>query len=131
MKVYQKLASKLIALENCVKSNNSEWEQKHNDAIDAIVKTGPSGSGWDLGTKLMRDSSNDSKLVFHGGYHHMNDGGMYDGWTEHTIIVKPSLAFGITLRVTGHDRNDIKDYLTELFDCWLNSEVTDNLPYKE
>jgi hypothetical protein len=45
----------------------------------------------------------------------MNEGGYYDGWTEHQVIITPSLQHGFDVRVTGQDRNEIKDYLAELF----------------
>ena len=83
----------------------------------------PSGSGWDCGTKLDYEKSNPDKLVFYGSYHHMNENGMYDGWTEHTIIVTPSLAFGFDVKITGRDRNDIKDYLGEMFQHALSEPV--------
>ena len=44
----------------------------------------------------------------------MDEHGGYDGWTEHKIIVTPSLVYGFELRVTGKDRNDIKDYIAEV-----------------
>jgi hypothetical protein len=72
----------------------------------------PSGSGIDNGTKVADIS--DSALLLSCGFHHMNDGGMYDGWTEHTIRVKPDWR-GIKLTVTGRNRNEVKDYLGELY----------------
>jgi hypothetical protein len=37
--------------------------------------------------------------------------------------VRPSLEYGIDIRITGRDRNDIKDYLGEVFELWLNEEI--------
>ena len=34
--------------------------------------------------------------------------------TEHKIIVTPRLVYGFELRVTGNDRDDIKDYIAEV-----------------
>lgn len=85
------------------------------------MSTAPSGSGIDAGTKL-DDSSTKDKLVFAFGYHHMDEHGYYDGWTEHTAVVKPSMCFGYDLRITGRDRNGIKEYLASVFDHWLNEE---------
>ena len=53
----------------------------------------------------------------------MNENGMYDGWSEHTITVHPSLQFGFRLTVSGRDRKEIKDYLHETFDFVLREEV--------
>ena len=43
---------------------------------------------------------------------------------EHQIIVTPDLEFGISLRITGLDRNDIKDYLAEVFYCALKAKIS-------
>jgi hypothetical protein len=53
----------------------------------------------------------------------MNDNGMYDGWTTHQVIVTPSLAFGFTLKITGRDRNQIKDYLSETYHYALEQHI--------
>ena len=86
----------------------------------------PSGSGIDSGTKLDFDRSKPNRLVFTAPYHHMNDDGMYDGWTDHDIIVTPDLGFGFDLRITGRDRNQIKDYLGDTFAEALRQDITDN-----
>lgn len=96
----------------------------HEETLAGYLDQMPSGSGWDCGTKLDLDRSTPDKLVFYGSYHHMNDGGMYDGWTEHTIIVRASLAFELDVRVTGRDRNDIKSYIGEMFHDVLTATVT-------
>jgi len=116
------ISSLLTAIDNCQESRNTEWEGKHRQSIEAIIKDGPSGSGWDNGTKLDWDASTPEKLVFYGGFHHMNDGGCYDGWTEHRIIVTPSLS-GLNIKITGRNRNDIKEYIGELFHIWLSDIV--------
>ena len=53
----------------------------------------------------------------------MDDAGFYDGWTGHTITITPSFS-GINLRISGPNRNDIKDYLYETFDYALSRDVT-------
>jgi len=55
----------------------------------------------------------------------MNDGGMYDGWTEHTVSITPAFA-GINVSVSGRNRNDIKDYLGDTFQCALTAEVIES-----
>lgn len=121
--LYQELAALLQAQANCLKANNSEWLDKHGDSIRQLVYGFmPSGSGIDCGTNL-DDTSKPNRLVFTTSFHHMNDGGMYDGWTEHTVIVTPDLASGYDLRITGRDRNDIKEYLAEVYGYALQQEV--------
>jgi hypothetical protein len=124
---YQKIASKLQAMLNCQESGNEEWEGKHADAIAGIVKEyAPSGSGFDSGTEIDFDASTPERLVFSTSFHHMTEHGYYNGWTEHSVIVTPSLAHGFNLRVTGRDRNDIKDYIEELFQEFLSKRVEDS-----
>jgi len=121
-KVYKQLSSLLIALENCDKSGSNLWYEKHSQTLEGIMNTAPSGSGIDCGTKLSVDSK-PGRLVFNVEYHHMNENGMYDGWTTHKVIVTPSLAFDFDLRITGTNRNDIKDYLHQVYGSWLNQTI--------
>ena len=124
MKLYRKLASLVQAHINCEISGNKEWFEKHEARIEELVKNYmPSGSGFDCGTKIDLDKSTPEKLVFYTDFHHMNEVGYYDGWTEHRITVRPSLAFGFTLTISGKNRNEIKDYIHQAFDCALNEEV--------
>jgi len=53
----------------------------------------------------------------------MNESGAYDGWTEHKLIVSPSLLFDLDLRITGRDRNGIKEYLHDVFSAALQTEI--------
>lgn len=107
---------------NCRAAGNNEWLDRHEATLDRLVDMLPSGSGIDSGTTLDRDSCTATKLVLTLGFHHMNDGGMHDGWTEHAIIVTPSFD-GINLRITGRDRNGIKNYLGELYHQVLTETV--------
>jgi hypothetical protein len=122
MKVYQKLATAIDAYHRCVKEGNELWEEKHKETIDAIMDTAPSGSGIDHGTTLDLDASTANKLVFTFGYHHMDEMGGYDGWTEHALRAYPSFVCGVELTISGRDRNDIKDYLYEVYQGWLSEE---------
>jgi hypothetical protein len=122
--LYMALASLVGAYGRCYLSGNEEWRDKHEERIEALVdRHMPSGSGFDSGTKIQLGRSSEEKLVFATSFHHMNDAGMYDGWTEHDVIVTPSLAFGFKLRITGRNRREIKDYMHEMFDRILHEEV--------
>lgn len=83
----------------------------------------PSGSGIDSGTKIIGQKCSPRRFVMVAEYHHMNESGMYDGWTSHTITVKAHLYWGFELTVGGRNRNDIKDYLYEVYDSCLREEV--------
>jgi hypothetical protein len=114
--VYQALAQALQARENCQRSGNDEWFARHTETIEMIAREYlPGGSGIDSGTRVDVDRSTPDRIRLELGYHHMNDGGMYDGWTEHTITIRPSLAFGFTLQISGKDRNGIKEYLSDTY----------------
>ena len=120
---YQAIARRLQAWNNAQEAGNAPWVPKHELHIREACHAGPSGSGWDKGTQLDFGASTPDKLVFYGSFHHMNEHGFYDGWTEHRITVKPSLAFGFELTISGRDRNEIKDYLSDVFYLWLREET--------
>jgi hypothetical protein len=123
VKTYQKIASLLQAIINCQKSSNQVWQDNHTEAIETIMQNSPSGSGFDNGTSLDFFKSTPEKLVFNTAFHHMDENGFYDGWSKHEVIITPSLAFGFNIRVTGRDRNEIKDYIAEMMDSFLNEEI--------
>ena len=125
--LYRELASLLAARDNCLKSDNSdstEWLDKHTASMEYMAENYmPSGAGIDCGTKLDLVASKPNRLVFTFSFHHMNDNSMLYRWTEHTLIVTPSLTSGIDLRITGRDRNQVKDYLYETYHWALTQEV--------
>jgi hypothetical protein len=118
-----RIACLLVASANCKASGNVEWEHRHEESLMDIVKNHlPSGSGIDSGTSLLRHECKPDRIVLGCGYHHMNEGGMYDGWTQHKIIITPAFD-GIHIRVTGPNRNDIKDYLAAVYFDDLSAEI--------
>lgn len=124
--VIDAIASKLEARTNCLHSGSKEWRERHTEKLEALTRIHtetleslvknylPSGSGFDDGVTLDLEGSTVDRVVFHTSFHHMNDNGYYDGWTEHTITVTPSFT-GINIEVTGKNRNDIKDYIVGAF----------------
>ena len=116
--LYQELASTLDAYKRCQQTGNTEWEQKHLTRLRELeLNALPRGGGIDPGVKIDLDASTPNKLVLTTSFHHMTEG-MYNGWTDHTITVRPSLIHGFTLTIIGSNRNDIKEYLHEVFqDC--------------
>lgn len=111
-----RLASLVVAIQHCKRSGNEEWREKHETTLHQLVEDYmPSGSGIDNGTTILLDRCTDSSLVFATDFHHMDGNGMYDGWTNHVVTVRASLAFGLDIRVSGRNRNDIKDYLGDVF----------------
>jgi len=115
-KFYQDVAQTFNAYNNCIKSGNKEWEDRHaNNLEDLVKKYLPRGSGFDNGTKFNWDESKDNKLVFDTAFHHMDENGYYDGWTEHKIIITPDLMNDFNIKITGKNRNNIKEYINSCF----------------
>lgn len=114
--LYQRFAAYLTARANCKKSGNTEWFGKWTKRIESdIADHMPSGSGVDSGTSIdFGKFRPDKRIVFTCSFHHMNNVGMYDGWTEHEIVLSPAFD-GFNLKVTGRNRNDIKEYLGDLY----------------
>lgn len=125
--VAQAIATAFVALQNCERRGNSEWAERWTERIEYLCANFlPSGSGWDCGTKFDYESSREDRLVFTGSYHHMHDSGMYDGWTDHAITVRPAFD-GLSIKVSGRDRNEIKDYLAEQFDYALSQQAPEHV----
>jgi hypothetical protein len=123
MKLYARIADLVVARQNCIERDNQEWKLKHEQELLRLVRMHlPSGSGFDNGTTIDLDLSNADRLVFNTSFHHMDENGSYDGWTEHVVRVSPSF-HGVHMTVSGRNRNDIKDYIYECFDFALNKEV--------
>jgi hypothetical protein len=123
--LYSELASTVDAMHTCERKPEQfgDWATKHAERISALVHEHmPGGSGFDRGTQMDLEQSHAEKLVFTTSFHHMNDGGYYDGWTEHTIVVTPSFS-GFNLRISGRNRNDIKEYIHDAFSMALQTEL--------
>lgn len=112
--LYQHIANTLQARQNCIVQKNTDWQLKHETTLNQLADLLPSGGGIDSGSALDWSTSTANKLVIHAPFHHMQDG-YYTGWTEHTVTVRASLLGGLTLQISGRNRNAIKDYLQETF----------------
>ena len=114
--LYCTMARTLQAYKTCVERGNTEWEANHLERLERAQQHLPSGSGLDLGPRLDMDKSTPERLVFERcSFHHMDEWGSYDGWSDHEVVVTPSLAYGCEIRVTGRDRNCIKEYIHSCF----------------
>ena len=119
MRTSQIIARTIGARNRC--EENNPWKAKWAEFLEQLLEAFPSGSGFDRGTQLCEESTPE-KLVFVTAFHHMNEGGYYDGWTEHQVIVTSSLEFGYRMRITGRDRNCIKDLIQDAFATALDLE---------
>lgn len=112
-------------------AKNCDWHKQVNDEFMPVCKDRlykleqmlPSGSGIDSGCKIDVENSSSDKVVILFSWHHMNENGFYDGWTDHKLIVKPKLWNSFDMRITGRDRNYIKEHLYDLFDSALREIV--------
>lgn len=110
--------------ERAENSPNAQWGPIARKRLDQLVNMLPSGSGIDNGTELVSASA--TKIVLSAGFHHMNDGGYYDGWTHHRITIRPEFG-GLAITISGRNRNDIKDYLHEVYSCALYERIVESV----
>lgn len=110
------ISSSLSAMDYSKRNGMADTVEMHRERIVEIVSEHlPSGSGFDSGTEILFDESTADKITFQTAFHHMDEMGGYDGWTHHRVIVTPSFITGANIRVTGRDRNGIKEYIGEAF----------------
>lgn len=138
--LYQAIASAVDARLRCIHNYETAQTQADREHWDAMVRQWtasldlsnkeslpkrhlPSGAGFDDGTQIDLEVSTPDKIVMRTMFHHMNDGGYYDGWTIHKVTVTPSLIHRITLDVDGKDRAQIKDLIHDVFHNALMGEV--------
>lgn len=114
------LIQELVAAHAWSRTVTPAYRDECDARITRLEKMLPSGSGIDSGTQVIECTP--TKVVLECGFHHMNDAGMYDGWTKHRITVRPAFQ-GIDVTVSGRDRNGIKDYLCDTYRTVLESEV--------
>jgi len=117
MKLYQRIAHDL---------DWSERNGKADEYLDYIEKNLlPHGSGIDSGCKIGRGKYSRQRFYIHFGFHHMDENGYYDGWTDYRATIQADLVRGFDLSIHGENRNDIKSYLREMFSHVLGEEFVD------
>ena len=104
---------------NAVKQVNSAYSQPHEDLLSELLDLLPSGSGIDAGIKLNEYETKKDRIVFNLSFHHMDENGYYCGWSDHNLIITPSLTNGFDLKITGRNVRDIKEYLYSLLDHYF------------
>lgn len=125
--MYVELAHVLGTLRSLRDKASSEHDEKMltmwEEWLSRLVSMLPSGSGIDNGTSVNEASSHVGKIVLETAYHHMDEYGGYDGWTNHTITITPTFG-SIYVRMSGPNRNQIKDYLFDTYHEALNMDVS-------
>lgn len=117
------IAARCEQRHNCIMAGNKEWQEKSEAILKNLAEYLPHGSGFDSGTKIDMDGSGADKVILETSFHHMDENGMYSGWTEHVVTVRGSLAHGFSLKIGGRDRNDIKDYIAQCLNDCLESDL--------
>jgi hypothetical protein len=117
----QEISATINAYNNCIATGNTKWADNHLEALKNLSKKLPSGSGFDSGTTISLFSTK-NEIYFNTSFHHMDENGGYDGWTDHKIVVTPTFT-GIDITVRGEDRNEINDYIADIFYDCLTEEI--------
>ena len=121
--LYSAIASAIDARKRCKETNNTVWIDNWTEAIKRAEREYlPRGSGIDGGTKIDLEHSHANKIVLTFDFHHMDDSG-YRDWTQHTAIITGALVGQFDLRITGPNRNDVKEYLYQTFEYALTQRV--------
>ncbi len=124
--VLQAIVAATVARENCERAGNTDWRDRWSEYLAKLEREHlPSGSGFDSGTKL--ESADESRVIFQTSFHHMNDSGMYCGWTHHKVTVTPAFD-GFRVVVAGRNRDGIKEYITEQFHNALGAVLPEGAP---
>lgn len=123
------IASLTAAYHNCLNSGNNEWKLKHRDKLEDIAKNYlPSGSGFDSGTTIdVNDSNGIDCIILETSYHHMNDVGMYCGWSEHKITIRPTFNGPDWEIESDYSGVDDADFYQDGFEEYLDDEIYHHL----
>lgn len=110
--------------ERAENSPNAQWGPIARKRLDQLVNMLPSGSGIDCGTKLVSASA--TKIVLECSFHHMDEHGYYDGWTEHRITIRPTFD-SMDISISGRNRNGIREYLHEIYSLALSEKIVETV----
>lgn len=137
-KLYQELALKLNAISNCIDSDNQVWLSNHIEDIKNLNQFLPSGSGFDSGSMVNLELSQDNKIVIDSSYHLMDQFGFYSHWVDFTITVTSCLMSGFNLDIKYHcinqddpgcgddfidDPDHLTDFVLDIFWDNLNQDI--------
>ena len=117
------IAHNIAAIKN--DRTTDEWRDKWQERLKIIEQDVlPRGSGFDSGSKIDIDASTSDKIVISVDFHHMDSNGCYDGWTQHKVVVRPSLLHGFIVDIKGRNKNQVKEYIADQFHYILGNEYT-------
>lgn len=122
------LISEIASKCNWDKTVNDDYRWKCDLALSILQNELPSGSGIDCGCKIDVSKSSIRKVIITFDYHFLNENGFYDGWESYKLTVIPTL-IGFGLKITGKNKNMIKDYFYDTFDYELSKVIDTDLIY--
>jgi len=117
--LYKEMAQTIQARLNCIKSNNTEWQTKHEERLSQLLDYLSHGSGINSDWEYNLAKSTCNKIVLTNVYDVMDNAGYYCYYIYFTVTVTPALISDIDISITGNfgKYQDIKDYLIELLDA--------------
>lgn len=90
------------------------WTPRWESYLYQCTNLLPSGSGFDSRPEINADDSTAEVLKISGSFHRMNDVGMYDGWQDFRISIRPSLIHKLRVTVTSA-RGDLAGYIADTY----------------
>lgn len=129
--VAAKIASLIIAIRNCERSGNLEWQSRHAATLEQLRKEYlPSGSGFDCGTQIDARAT-ESEIILFADYHYMDPEGYYGGWDAFQISVRPTFdGIEVTPKYAHPGNNDdsrgLLDYVADTFHMALSAEYKES-----
>lgn len=128
--VAEALASKVCAIRNCERSGNTEWRERHAEALRRLIREFlPHGSGFDGSITCETDRSNEDTLRFFAPFHRMDSNGYYCGWVDFTVRARASFIGGLSVKVTGGRDPQLREYVAETFHAALSARITQAQAY--
>lgn len=131
----QEIQGAISALLNSHKHGSPSSVHYWEDYLTAIEQEFlPHGSGFDSGCVISPDESTHDFFVINTSYHHMDENGMYCGWSNHRIKVLPSHIHGIDFKIVSQDhrdpydkrKNSLKSYFMDYLHETFHSILTES-----
>ena len=115
MKLYQKIARV---------ASQKNWAKRTKE-LSLLQELLPNGKGIREreGLAVILLESTKKRIVIDTTYWHKNNS---DVWTSHQVIITPSFEGEINIRITGKNKDNVKDYLYDIFREALMSEIVCN-----
>lgn len=124
--IYAAMAEAITAYQNCVAKGNELWANRWLDRLKQLENLLPVGSGsgfFDVHLFALYRFKEEIRIDL--SYLFTDEHGVYDGYRDYQVVIKPSLFLGVKLTVKGRDRNDIKTYIRDVYYQALTSESPD------